>query len=60
MKQTSTQGTKLIGVAGGRLLAPVKMSGKLKYLRKSILNFLCIIHWIIGAREPTRKKNTRP
>jgi hypothetical protein len=38
----------------------VKISGKLRYLRKSILNFLCKIHWNNGARAPARKKKRRP
>lgn len=38
----------------------VKMSGKLRYLRKPILNFLCKVHWNNGAMAPARKKKTRP
>jgi hypothetical protein len=37
-----------------------KITGKLRYLRKFILNFLCITHWINGAMAPSRKKKTRP
>jgi len=37
-----------------------KISGKLRYLRSPILNFLCKVHWNNGAREPARKKKTRP
>jgi hypothetical protein len=35
-----------------------KATGKLMYLRKPILNFLCNIHWNNGARMPAKK--TRP
>ena len=40
--------------------APVKMIGKLRYFRKSSLNFLCNVHWIRGAIVPTRKEKVRP
>lgn len=48
------------GVAGGMLPVLVKMSGKLRYLRNSTLNFLCKVHWKSGATAPARKKKTRP
>jgi hypothetical protein len=59
MKQTRTQGMKLSGI-GFPPPIPEKMSGKLRYLRKFILNLLCITHWIIGAMTPSRKKKTMP
>jgi len=55
-----TQGTKFMGVAGGMALRAMKMSGKFRYLRNAILNFLCSAHWINGRIAPSKKKNTRP
>jgi hypothetical protein len=42
------------------LPVPVKMSGKLRYLRNSTLNFLCKVHCINGATAPAMKKKRRP
>jgi hypothetical protein len=50
----------LSGVPGGKRFALEKMTGRLRYLRERMLNFLCIIHWKSGARAPTRKKRRTP
>jgi hypothetical protein len=39
---------------------PVKMIGKLRYLRKVTLYFFWMVHWISGATAPATKKKTRP